>query len=195
MNETPAANSGQAAPESIQREVQGLSRQAIALSEKAMSEAWALRRLAKRYTPQELGILSPKARGELENIIRDHVRSLKEELAGSRTLLMPVLESIPRMTADGSVSHLPVKDLDTGWPALPLALFDLVSYVDRITNGLLAGAEFPLDLDVLPAGRSPLRIKSPEEHAADLVFLYQLLDQHLPGLEANIAGSFLGKSE
>ncbi len=194
-NETPAAKSGQTAPDSIQREVQGLSRQAIALSEKAMSRAWALRRLARRYPPEELEKLSPKARGELENIIRDHVRALKEELAGSRTLLMPVLESIPRATADGRVSHLPVKDLGTGWPAFPTALFDLVNYVDRITNGLLAGAEFPLDLEVPPAGKYPLRIKSPEEHAADLVFLYQLLDQQLPRLEASIAGSFLGKSE
>ncbi len=186
----PAA-SAQDTADSIQREVQGLSRQAIALSEKEMSEAWALRRLAKRYTPEELGKLSPKARGELENIIRDHVRALKGQFSQSRALLVPALESIPRMSVAGSMSRPPVKDLSPGWPDFPLALFDLVNHADRITNGLLAGAGLPVNLEGSPAGRSPLRIKSPEEHAADLLFLYQWLDRQFPRLEANIAGPFL----
>ncbi len=193
--ESQPAISGSNALDSIQGEVKGLSRQAIANSERAMAEAWALNRLAKRYTPKELGEISPKARAELENIIRDHVHALREQLAGNRTLLGPVLESIPRSIVESSTLRPPVKDVGAGWPDFPLELFDLVSYVDGITNGLLAGAEFPLDLEGSPAGKSPLRIKSTEEHAADLLFLYQLLDRQFPRLEANIAGPFLGKPE
>ena len=191
--ESPA-KSGPDALESILPEAKSFSRQAIALSGEEMSEAWALHRLAKRYTPEELGILSPKARGKLENIIRDHIRALKAQFSQSKSLLTPALESIPGVSADGSVSPPPMKDLGAGWPVFPLALFDLVNYVDRITNGLLAGAEFPRDLEGSPAVNGPLRIKSPEEHAADLLFLYQFLDRQFPRLEASISVSFLNQT-
>ncbi len=193
--ESQPAKPGPSPLDSIQGEVKGLSSQAIAISEKTMAEAWALHRLAKRYTPKELGKLSPKARGALETIIRDQVGALKKQLAGSSTLLVPVLVSIPNTTAGGNATRHIDKTLDSGWPESEFALFELVNYVDRITNGLFAGADFPSGLEAFQPGNGPLRIKSTEDHAADLLFLYQYLEQQFPRLEARVAGSFLSKTE
>ncbi len=193
--ESRLAQSGADPIASIQSDIQHFSRQAITNSERAMAQAWALQRLAKRYTPKELGKLSPKARGALETMIRDEISALRQPLAQNQTLLTPLLASIPRAAGAGTDMRNMAGNLNSGWPDFAHSLFDLVDYADRVTNGLFAGAGFPSGLPASPPGKSPLHIKSTEDHAADLLFLLQFLEKQLPGLESRIADAFLTPME
>ena len=77
-------------PDDLDAAVAGFSNQAIGLSLGCWREAWALRRLAKRYEGNGLTKLDRTSRWLVEVMIRDHLTSLRSSLAELAALLRPL---------------------------------------------------------------------------------------------------------
>lgn len=168
-------------PVRIRREIEEFSNRSLSLSEAALSEAWALRRLAERYPQAELVHVNPQSRRLLETMVRDHVRALRERADSFRSLVRPVLVSIaggPEHLEQRGISPLE-ESWDTGWPAFYSPLFVTVQQMDRLTSSLLAAAGVSSE----PA---------PEKAVRDLLAVFSLLEVELPRVERLVAGEFLG---
>ena len=74
--------------------VASLSNGAVTLSRNIMAEAWALRRLAERYRGNRKDNLPPYARLLLQNMVQDHMSSLRLGVEKARHLLEPALSSL-----------------------------------------------------------------------------------------------------
>jgi hypothetical protein len=119
--------------------------QTTALSNSALSEAWALRWLAERYPPNEVAKLDTELRHELEAIIRDHVRALKSLSGRYQSLVQPVLaSSLGSTVASQSASVKHGEDDEAAgaapkpWPDFANDLFQTVSQIDGFTVSLFA---------------------------------------------------------
>jgi hypothetical protein len=100
-------------------------------------------------------------------------------------MLAPVLTLVAKK---GSSHAAPMEEsTDTAWPWFSLELFTTVDQVDRLNNSLFAGAGLPLAED--SSGR--LRLKSPEECAADILTAFTKLQNDLAGLQQRLGGKFL----
>ena len=74
--------------------VASLSNGAVTLSRSIMVEAWALRRLAERYRGNRKDDLPPDAGLPLQNMVQDHMSSLRLGVEKTRHLLEPALSSL-----------------------------------------------------------------------------------------------------
>jgi hypothetical protein len=180
-----------AAQENVEGQIQELSKQALALSDAALSEAWALRRLAKRYPAEELSKLPPQSRNQLDDLVRDHLRNIREDITKGRSLLEPVLSSLLNQTKweakPREMNKSRQEPLQAVWPEFPSPLFDVINYMDRITTGLFAGTGFPVeDYKGLSTNR-PLRIAPPEKYMADLLLSYSIVEEELSSLEKQVS--------
>ena len=68
---------------------------AVELAQDCLAQAWALRRLGDRYTPEEVALLSQGSRQTLELLIHDHVSVLRQQLDSVRALVLQVLPPEP----------------------------------------------------------------------------------------------------
>jgi hypothetical protein len=179
----------------IQKQIADLSGRAVESSNRALLEAWALRHLAQRYSADELSKLPPASRQKLQVLIRDHVRMLRERMENVSSLLRPVLISIvgnkTAQTPPLPAGETAVIGSDLAWPALPWGVIDKTTQVDRLINGLFAGAGLPLEDEHAASGGKPVRVKSPESCAADLLASLEELRAALPQIEKVVAGQFL----
>src|SRR5206468_1116796 len=87
--------------ECVQEKIATLSRQAVSHSESAQEQAWALRQLAQWYPMLKRAELRTSTRRLLELMVREHLNALKQELDQSRSLVEPILASLP---GDASVA-------------------------------------------------------------------------------------------
>ena len=90
---------------------------AVEVAQDALAQAWALRRLRDRYSPDEVARLSLRSRQTLELLIRDDVSTLREELDSAQNLLSPLLPpdstvalATPDLEALHSVAAEPASD-------------------------------------------------------------------------------------
>jgi len=67
----------------------------VELVQDAMAQAWALRRLGNRYTPDMVMELSSGSQQTLELLIRDHVSVLRQDVDGVRNRVSPLLSPPP----------------------------------------------------------------------------------------------------
>lgn len=178
----------------VRLDITEFSNKVLALCEGTLSEAWALRRLAERYSGEELAQFSPQSQWQLENLVRDHIRAMRERIEGAHTLLRPVLRSMAAEEAGGSKqSARPLSHglLDAGWPAFSPPLFTTVQRIDRLASGLLAGAGLPLKEESNPSGDVRLRAQTPEQAIQTLLADLALLQAEFLRLEERLAGEFL----
>lgn len=161
-------------PEAVRRKVDEFANRAMDFSSGAMAQAWALRRLAERYTAAELARLTPESRRHLEIVIRNHVAALRRRVEGSRNWLRPALESLGD---DGHLSAGLKPNWPDDWPGFAQAVFGAAQHLDRLTEGLFAGAESP--------GQNT------NQQARALLTALQELDSQLHRLEPRVAGEFL----
>jgi hypothetical protein len=175
----------------IQKDIQKLSDQALSCSDAAVSEAWALRRLAKRYTPEELAKLSPKARQQLEDLVRDNLKNLRVQIEKTRSLIAPVLATVPNQGEVDQETTAITKLSGLDWPDFPSTLFECMNNIDRLMSSLFGGSEFPMDVEGARSGQGPLRLKPPEKYVGDLLWLLNRVEDHLARLETKTAGPFL----
>jgi hypothetical protein len=159
----------------------------VSLSDAALSHAWALRRLAQRYTGTEVAKLTTKSRQNLETLIRGHVAEIRKQVDGELTLLEPVLSGAVKDRASALDDKTPSI---TEWPAIAESLFDSVQRVDRLVRGLFAGAGLPMD-GISQTGGQPLRMPAPQDYAATLLAVLDRLETTLPKISERLGSEFL----
>ncbi len=74
----------------MDEEVQHFANQMISKSRQAMYHAAAMKRLAERFSPDELGALDTDAHSKWLSLIRQHARSLQSQSAAVRQQMAPV---------------------------------------------------------------------------------------------------------
>jgi len=169
--------------EGIRHDVDDFSRKALSESEAALSHAWALRRLAERYSSQEIERLRPDSKKMLESVVLDHVRALRERIGNSLELLSPIEASI------NSTSDRPeaAPSLPAGgtWTAASGHLFKSVLGADLLTTGLFTASQTPPQADLGPS-ELPVRIDPPETSLRKLVATLGMLHGRLQSLEKQV---------
>lgn len=113
-----------------------LSDRAVAGAQSALTEAWALRRLAEWTAPEKEARLNEESRRLLGRMVRDHLAALRGELANEHALLAPVLLATGGVAAAAS-STAP---LPSGWQDAALRLFDDVQAIEHLAVALFARA-------------------------------------------------------
>jgi hypothetical protein len=180
----------------VRGDIENLTNQALAISDAALSKAWALRRLAQRYTPDEINRLPQKSKRQLQGLVLDDFRNIEKQIGDGQQLLKPVLTAVldghPDLLSATTTTAVPGRSLAGEWPQFADPLFDTVNQVDRLTRGLFAQAGFPVEVDLSPNGSGPLKIAPPEKYVADLLAAYARLDAALPGLEKKLTEESLG---
>jgi hypothetical protein len=102
----------------------------LADSDAALSHAWALKRLADRYSETEEQRLNPDSDQKLREMLRAHL----QELGHGNDGLGPLLALLP--PSDTGIPTIPA-----GWRARIVALFSAVQQQDRLTSGLVVGSQ------------------------------------------------------
>ncbi|MCI0628837.1 MAG: zf-HC2 domain-containing protein [Acidobacteria bacterium] len=126
----------------VRERIMEFSNQTASLTQAALSEAWALRRLAEWYPALKTNSLPSSAKWLLENMLQDHRTALKEQLAQWRKLLTPVLLTIvgnQATSSDHGQARPPgIGELSgEGWTAESLRLFQSLDQMERLTLGWL----------------------------------------------------------
>ncbi len=100
-------------------------------SDAALSQAWALRRLAERYTEDGERALKQESNQKLYEMLRAHLQQLSQANDG----LAPLLALLPAGSAPGSPA------IAAPWRARISALFATVQQQDRLVASLVAGTQ------------------------------------------------------
>jgi len=103
--------------------------QMVNRSSRAMSRAYALKRLVGQFKPDELRQLSPEARAKWLSLIKGHARAFQDETEGLRRELQPVFDG-PNVGASAAID---VSDIAT-LPRAVASLLDFASTNDRIVR-------------------------------------------------------------
>jgi hypothetical protein len=111
-----------------------LSNAVVADTSAAMSEAWALRRLAERFPAERDGEMTAAARRRVEEMTAQHVARLRARAARLRARLEPPLAAI------AGASAAPVTAAEAGWQVRALAVFESVERAHQLAGRLLTGA-------------------------------------------------------
>ncbi|MGH9916677.1 MAG: hypothetical protein ACRD63_15480, partial [Pyrinomonadaceae bacterium] len=125
-------------PDEARRDAEAFSKRALARSESALAEAWALRRLAERYTPAEVNRLNDSSCRKLEAIVRHHLASLHLQTTRASTLVKPVLSVIANESAGAIAAD---RTWEAAWPGFSSPLLRTVQQVDRLTTALFTVSE------------------------------------------------------
>jgi hypothetical protein len=102
----------------------------LAASDTELSHAWALKRLADRYSEPEEHLLKTESQAKLREMLRSHLHQLADANAG----LDPLIELLPGSRAQRT-------DLPGNWRASILALFAQVQQQDSLVASLVAGTQ------------------------------------------------------
>ncbi len=125
----------------INAAVAQLSNESVSLCAAAMAEAWAMRRLAERYSATEQSSLSPADRQRLDQMLLIHARRIGARIRRLQSLLVPVLTELSGepdgAMLDSSGGSAPSA---TDWAERTLAIFHEVKQLDRLSGELLIGS-------------------------------------------------------
>jgi hypothetical protein len=102
----------------------------LAASDTELSHAWALKRLADRYSEPEEHLLKTESQARLREMLRSHLQQLAEANAG----LDPLIELLPGSRAQRTA-------LAGNWRTSILALFAQVQQQDSLVASLVAGTQ------------------------------------------------------
>ena len=160
--------------------IAAFSTHAISLSQGALTHAWALRRLAERYSRGEEIALVPRSRWLLEIMSRDHRVALETGNRRMRALLEPVLKRI-QSKFDLQPAPAPVSRIDADWRAVSLDAFEATDQIDKLARMLFAGAD-PLQIDGSGDSRT-FDSGMAQEHVRELIGAFQRLDLLLSAMQ------------
>lgn len=102
----------------------------LSVSDTTLSHAWALKRLAERYTDSDRSLLKPELQVKLDEMLRGHL----QQLGAANTALNGLVELLPP-----SPPHRAERPAD--WHSGILSLFDLVQQQDSLVAALVAGTQ------------------------------------------------------
>jgi hypothetical protein len=133
----------------VQEKIGETSRSALARSDAAMSQAWALRHLAEWEIFLKRGELRTSTRRLMDLMVRDHMDALKKQLDQWRGGLEPILSSLPidhhASPARGEQAPAVAPETSSDWAATKLLhLFAGVRGTSDLTLGMLADTNRPV---------------------------------------------------
>jgi hypothetical protein len=149
----------------------------VELVQNAMAQAWALRRLANRYTPDTVAELSSGSRQTLELLIRDQVSVLRQEIDEARVRISPPL--IKPGQSPGSAPAISMEGMASDWRGTVMMVFPETQKVNDYAGALLAGPDEAL---------SELQVVD-----SDLQRALAELGTHLSALYGQVGGPFLSE--
>jgi hypothetical protein len=151
----------------IESRIAELFNASVTSSSSAMSEAWALRRLAERFSEEQEKEFTPASRGRIEEILAHHVARLKE---CSRVLHANLADSLIAIAGRDDAPRLLTSEID--WQAHARLVFKSVEQLHRHVGRIMNSAE-----------RRP---EAPEKMASQLLDAMAGMDSALQSLERHI---------
>jgi peptidoglycan hydrolase CwlO-like protein len=87
--------------------------QTLSLVQSASARAWALNRLADRYTPHAVAVLDDEERRKLQVLLTDHVSALSEDISSLQNQLGEILSGASNTPAANTSVNTPLKSDST----------------------------------------------------------------------------------
>jgi hypothetical protein len=113
----------------------------LAASDRAMADAWALRRLADRYPRESIAGMSERSSELLEEMVRDHVRELIVSTSAWRAELSALAPfARARLTETSIARDVPSELAREPWPAYGATMFRVFLRAQSSTTDGLVGA-------------------------------------------------------
>jgi hypothetical protein len=103
----------------------------LSISDSALSHAWAVKKLADRYTDTDRHALKPESQAKLDEMLRGHL----EQTAAANAELNSLLDLLPPPQTPRAAAPLVSLRADVA------ALFDLVQRQDSLVAALVAGTQ------------------------------------------------------
>jgi hypothetical protein len=154
----------------------------VELVQDAMAQAWALRRLGNRYTPDTVTELSSGSQQTLELLIRDHVSVLRQDVDGVRNRISPLLSPMPVTAVTRPHmpdALLPAAGTASDWRSTVIQVFSETQRVHDDGVALLAGS-----------GEAFFEAQAV---ARELQLTLTELETQLPALYQQVSGPFLSE--
>ena len=178
-----AGRQGSVQSNCVQAEIADLSREALAHSEGAHAQAWALRRLVEWEPFLRRDRLRTSARRLLQLMVQDHLEALRNELQSSQAQLRPILSRLLQLDSSEQESQtIRTQDLQGDWVAGALL-------------HLCANVEESADLTVGTFSETNRPVSDPERAMKDLLSKLDLLHAEFPKLEIDIGAELSGFSK
>jgi hypothetical protein len=126
----------------INAAVAQFSNEAVSLCTSALAEAWAMRRLAERYSASDQTTLSPADRRRLDRMIVTHAQRIGAHTRRLQLLLSPIVKELSGNSAQ-SVSGSDAESASSAndWGGRTQAIFNEVRKLDGFTAELLFGSK------------------------------------------------------
>ena len=178
-----AGRQGSVQSNCIQEEIANLSREALAHSEGAHAQAWALRRLVGWEPFLRRDKLRTSTRRLLQLMVQDHMEALRDELQNSHAQLRPILSRLlQRDSSEQESQPIGTQDLQGDWVAGSLL-------------HLCANVEESVDLTLGTFAETNRPVSDPERAMKDLQSKLDFLRAEFPKLEIDVGAELSGFSK
>jgi hypothetical protein len=153
----------------------------VELVQDAMAQAWALRRLGNRYTPNVVTELSIGSQQTLALLIRDHVSVLRQDVDEVRVRVSPLLSPTFIRAVPPPASDLPLSAGTTAsdWRGTVMSVFSETQRLNDNASALLAGTGETLS--------------NPQAAVHELQLALAGLETQLPALYQKVSEPFLNE--
>jgi hypothetical protein len=120
--------------------------QSLAICQSASARAWALNRLADRYTPQQVSLLDRDGQQKLQTLLSDHVAALREDVSRLQNQLGQILSSTSNTAAANTAVGTPQQGAPSpsapdDWRSRIHRVHSSVETADEAVSVLLAGSQ------------------------------------------------------
>jgi len=112
----------------------------LSLCESASARAWALNRLADRYTPGQIALLDSDAQRQLQSLLTDHITALREDVSRLQNQLGQVLSSASNTAAANTTSSPAITTEPDDWRRRTHRVHSSVEITNEAVSVLLAGS-------------------------------------------------------
>lgn len=146
--------------------------QSLSLCQSASARAWALNRLADRYTPRQIALLDPDGQRQLQSLLADHISALREDLGRLQNQLGQVLSSASNTAAANTPTSATTKDQSDDWRNRAHRVHSSVEITNESVSVLLTGSSENSD----SSDKLQLRLRTT---LTQLQAELQVLDQHV----------------
>jgi len=148
----------------IEEEISRIARRAMGQSLDAMQHAWALKRLAERFSAEDLRTLSPEARSKWLSMIRQHAQILEHGLASLRADISGIFPEVSSAEVGGSSVDPSDQDLKQAL----LRLFELCSAQEQAIRSAFAVAPTSSKVAAVRSVQFWLSLRSAEKLAGKI---------------------------
>jgi len=153
----------------------------VELVQDAMAQAWALRRLGNRYTPDVVKELSVGSQQTLALLIRDHVSVLRQDVDEVRVRVSSLFSPEFLRSGPPPASDLPLspETAASDWRGIVMSVFSETQRVNDNASALLAGTGETLS--------------DPQAAVRELQLALAGLETQLPALSQQVGEPFLNE--